>query len=270
VPIVPEPPTQVFQRDAAPRWKVWADTVAAALGLNVWVTLVLVPSLFVGAFRSPAESLLAALPLVPLGVGLARRSPLWQLLLYPAGLLVPIAWAPRVVTGNVHGRWSFLVVSASLVGYLFSVSFFSSFHDPTPPTRTRSLSSAQKPIAPRWQRRFRLYYLLAILSALLPGAMLYAINFSDANLAALRDRYTGRVGSMAALCNLGVLGLWMLLFSWAFVGVLKRHRTGDPELMTELSALRKGARRGTPRPIFYLWVTLALGLMGALVFLRYR
>ena len=254
----------------APRWKIWADAVAAALGLNVWVTLVLVPSLFVGAFRSPSESLLAALPLVPLGIGLARRSPIFQLLVYPAALLVPIAWAPRIVTGNVHGKWSFLVVSASLVAYLFSVSFFSSFHDPIEPARTRSLSSAQKPVAPRWRRRFRLYHLLAALSALLPGAMLYAINFDADNLAALRDRYTGRVGSMAALLNLGVLGLWMLLFSWAFVGVLKKHRTGDPELAAELSGLRKAARRGVPRPLFYLWVTLALGLMGALVFLRYR
>jgi hypothetical protein len=270
-PTVPDlPTTTIVVSTTPPRWKFWADAVAAALGLNVWVTLVLVPALFVGAFRTPAESLLAALPLLPLGVGLARRSPVWQLLVYPAALLLPIAWAPRIVTGNVHGRWSFLVVSASLVGYLFSVSFFSSFHDPTPPSRTRSLSSAAKPVAPRWRRRFRLYYILAALSALLPAAMLYAVNFSTPNLSSLRDRYTGRVGSMAALLNLGVLGLWMLLFSWAFVGVLKRHRTGDPELAAELSALRKSARRGTPRPVFYLWVTLALGLMGALVFLRYR
>jgi len=269
-PFDPPTTTLVVTPTIAPRWKIWADAVAAALGLNVWVTLVLVPALFVGAFRTPAESVLAALPLVPLGVGLAKRSPVWQLLVYPAALLLPIAWAPRVVTGNVHGRWSFLVVSASLVAYLFSVSFFSSFHDPTPPARTRSLSSAAKPVAPRWRRRFRLYYVLAVLSAALPGAMLYAVNFSSTNLGALRDRYTGRVGSMAALLNLGVLGLWMLLFAWAFVGVLKRHRTGDPQLAAELQALRKSARRGTPRPVFYLWVTLALGLMGALVFLRYR
>ncbi len=267
----PDAPAQASaQATAAPRWKVWADAVAAALGLNVWVTLVLVPALFVGAFRTPAESLLAALPLVPLGVGLARRSPVWQLLAYPAALLVPIAYAPRVVTGNVHGQWSFLVVSASLVAYLFSVSFFSSFRDPMAPSRTRPLSSAQRPIAPRWRRRFRLYYALAVLSALLPGALLYAVNFAPENLQAMRDRFPGRAGSMSALFNLGVLGLWMLLFSWAFVGVLKRHRTGDPELIAELAQLRKGARRGAPRPLFYFWVTLALGLMGALVFLRYR
>jgi hypothetical protein len=270
VPPSPQTQTIVVTPITPPRWKIWADAVAAALGLNVWVTLVLVPALFVGAFRTPAEALLAALPLVPLGVGLARRSPVWQLLVYPAALLLPIAWAPRVVTGNVHGRWSFLVVSASLVAYLFSVSFFSSFHDPAPPARTRSLSSAAKPVAPRWRRRFRLYHWLALLSALLPAAMLYAVNFSPENLATLRDRYSGRVGSMAALLNLGVLGLWMLLYAWAFVGVLKRHRTGDLELAAELSALRKSARRGTPRPVFYLWVSLALGLMGALVFLRYR
>ena len=43
------------------------------------------------------------------------------------------------MAGNVHGGWSFLIVSASLVGYLFSVSFFSSFHDPTPAAHVRQL-----------------------------------------------------------------------------------------------------------------------------------
>jgi hypothetical protein len=170
----------------------------------------------------------------------------------------------------VHGRWSFLVVAASLVGYLFSVSFFSSFHDPPAPARTRPLKAAAQPVPERWKRRFRLYAALTGLSALLPGALLYAINFDRDHLASMADRYPGRAGSLAALLNLGVLGLWMILFSWAFVGPLKRHRTGDPELAERLGRLRRAARRGSPRLLFYVWVLLALGLMGLLVFLRYR
>jgi hypothetical protein len=265
VDAAPSPPS-----GAAPRWRAYADAVAAALGLNLWITLVLVPALFVGAFRSAGGSLLAALPLVPLGVGLARRSALWQLLVYPAALLVPIAVNPRVVTGNVHGQWSFLLVATSLVAYLFSVSFFSSFHDPVRPARTRPLSSSAQPVPPRWRRRFRLYAALAVISALLPGALLYAVNFAGEHQDTIRVRYPGRAGSLAAVMNLGVLGLWLLLFAWAFVGVLRRHRTGDPELQATLQALRAGARRGTPRAIFYLWVVMALGLMGVLVILRYR
>jgi uncharacterized membrane protein len=249
---------------------VFADVVAAVLGLNVWITLVFVPGLFVGAYRTPAAGLLAALPLAPLGIGLVKRSPPWQLLAFPAALLLPIAFEPRVVAGNVHGPWSFLLVSASLVGYLFSVSFYASFHEPPAPARTRALKGAGEPVPPRWRRRFRLYWALAVLSAALPAALLYAVNFHDPNQAALRDRYPGRAGSIAALFNLGVLGLWLILFAWAFVGVLRRHRTGDTELAADLDRLRRVARRGSPRPMFYLWVVLALGSMGLLVFLRYR
>jgi hypothetical protein len=255
---------------APPRWRFWADAVAAALGLNVWISLILVPALYVGAFRSPAEAVLAALPLIPLGVGLIRRSPAWQLLLFPGALLVPIAWAPRLVAGNVHGKWSFLIVCTSLIGYLFSVSFFSSFHDPTPAAHVRQLSSATGSVPSRWKRRFRMYAAFTGFAALFPAALVYAVNFDAGHLADLRERYPGRAASFTALLNLGVLGVWMLVFSWAFVGVLKRHRTGDPELASQLAGLRASARRGMPRPLFYLWVTMALGLMGLLVFLRYR
>lgn len=302
---------------ARPRWRAWADGVAALLGVNLWVTLILVPGLFQHAFRRPAEALLAALPLVPLGVGLVRRHPVWQLLVYPAALLLPIAWSPRVVAGNVHGPWSFLVVAASLVGYLFAVSFFASFHEPPRPARTRSLAPRGAPGRPggpsgpggraesepigrgrapgRWRRRFRVYYGLSALSALIPAALLYAVNFDSENQVALRARYAGRVGSIAALLNLGVLGLWLGLYAWAFVGVLRRHRTGDPELLAELDALARGGRPGSksgaeaapratpaearrassasrrsPRPAFYAWVILAIAAMGLLVVLRYR
>lgn len=267
---MPASPPATAARPPNPRWRLYADAVAAALGLNVWITLVFVPGLFVGAFRSPAAGLLAALPLVPLGVGLVKRSPVWQLLAFPAALLVPIAWAPRVVAGNVHGKWSFLLVAASLVGYLFSVTFFASFHEPPAPARTRSLKGAAGPVPPRWRRRFRIYWVLTTLSVAIPAALIYAVNFAPANQAGLRERYPGRAGAVSALLNLGVLALWLGLFSWAFVGVLKRHRTGDPELGASLEALRRAARRGAPRPMFYLWVLLALASMGVLVYLRYR
>ncbi|MEM9492039.1 MAG: hypothetical protein AAGC55_23030, partial [Myxococcota bacterium] len=56
------------------RWRTFADAVALALGVNVWITIVVLPGLFVGSFRSTAQVLVACLPLMALGAGLWRRS----------------------------------------------------------------------------------------------------------------------------------------------------------------------------------------------------
>lgn len=260
---------------ATPRnWRAFTDAVAAALGVNVWVSLVLVPGLFVGAFKtSTAAALLAAMPLVPLAIGLVRRSQHWLLLVYPATLLAPIAYAPRIVANNIHGPFTFTLVCLGVLAYLFGVSFFSAFHDPPPPERTRQLAgglagSAATPA--RWQRRFRLYAVLTVLSAVFPMALLYAINFDSENRAFLYKLYPGRVGAMTTLLNLGLFALWMLIYFGYFVGILKVHRTGDKGLVAQLARLRQQARRGTPRPIFYVCVVAALVFMLLLVVLRHR
>jgi hypothetical protein len=252
------------------RWRALADAVAAALGLNVWVTLILVPALFTGAIKGLGGQLTALVPLVALGIGLARRSVPWLLGVFPALLLVPIVANPRLVAGNVHGPWSFLLVSTSVVAYLFAVSWFSTFRDLPAPARTRSLApEGDAPEVPaRWRRRFRIYRTLAVLAVLLPGLLLHAVNFHEPHLEAMRDKFANRVPALQVLGNLVLLAVWLLLYSWAFVGVLARHRTGDRALTTELAAIRKGPAR--PRVRFYVWVVIALATMGALVLLRYR
>lgn len=256
--------------ETTPPWRFWSDLIAAALGVNLWVSLVLVPGLFVGAFRTPGAALLASVPLLPLGLGLVRRSSVWLLTGYPAALLLPIAYAPRIVAGNLEKPLPFALVALSLVAYLFGVSFFSAFHDPPPPEAVRRLPGAGQPTPPRWRRRFRLYAALAILSAIFPAVLLHAVNFDEANRAYLRQLYPGRAGAMTALMNVGVLGVWLVLYQVHFVGLLKQHRTGDRELQRDLDRLRRDARRSAPRPSFYVAVTSALLFMGLLVFLRYR
>jgi hypothetical protein len=261
----------------ARRWRALADAVAAALGLNVWITLVLVPAIFTGALKSTPSRIGALVPLAVLGIGLARRSIPWLLGFYPAALLAPIALAPRLVTGNVHGPWSFLLVSMSLVVYLFAVSWFSAFRDVPEPARVRPLTAwhrqqqggPDEAVPARWRRRFRVYRALAALSVVLPLCLLYAVNFDADHLVAMRDRYAGKEGAMLAFENVIVLGLWLGLYRWAFLGVLGRHRSGDRELVAELAALER-PQAARPGMRFYAYVVVALVTMGALVFLRYR
>jgi hypothetical protein len=251
--------------------RLFGGGVAAALGLNVWVSLVIVPGLFVGAFaRSQWMPALAAVPLVPLAIGVLSRSPFWLLLGFPLGLLVPVAADVQIVGAHVHGPLTFTLVAVGMCAYLFGASHLASFRETPPPDRMRLLASAAQPVPARWRRRTRLYVALATLSVIFPVALLYAVNFSPANRAALKDSYPERAGGMATLMNLGVLALWLAVFGLHFVGTLKRHRTGDKDLQRDLERIRQRAKRGTPRPLFYVSVVLALGFMALLVSLRYR
>jgi multisubunit Na+/H+ antiporter MnhB subunit len=77
-----------------------------------------------------------------------------------------------------------------------------------------------------------------------------------------------RMPSIIALLLVGVLVLWLTVFAVAFVGPLRRHRTGDKELVATLEALRADARHPAPRLGFYVGVVAALALMALLVSMR--
>jgi len=243
--------------------------VAAILGVNVWVSVILLPGLFVGAWRTPALALAAALPLPVLVLGMWRRSEVVLLLGYPSALLIPVAVVPEIVSAHVYGPIRFAIVAVGLIAYLFGASFFTSFYEPPPPAGTRALSSSRYPTPPRWLRRFRVYRMLAVLSAVFPLVLLYVVNFNDTNRAFLRQMFPGRVAAMTTFLNLGILGAWLLLYAYMFLGILKPHRTGDRDLIVELARTRSEIKRGRPRPVFYIGVAGALGFMLLLMLSRY-
>jgi hypothetical protein len=98
------------------RWRTFADAVAMALGLNVWISVVLLPGVFVGAWASGASLAAAVLPVIVLGLGLWRRSDTILLLGYPSALLVPAAFYPDIVATHVYGPVRFLIVA--IIGQL--------------------------------------------------------------------------------------------------------------------------------------------------------
>ncbi len=253
---------------ARTRWRAFADLVAAALGINVWVSVALLRG-FSWASVSPLAALCAGIPVLALAAGLWRRNEVVLLLGFPLALLVPAGVYPDIVEPHVYGPVRFTVVAISLVGYLLGASFLSSFSEPPPPERVRPLASAAQPVAARWRRRFRVYAGLTALSVVFPAALIYAVNFDRANGAFLRELYPGKSHPFQTLLNLGALGLWLALYSGVFLGALRPHRTGDQDLSDSLAMLADEARRGKPRPAFYVGVALALALMTALIALRY-
>jgi len=247
-----------------------ADLVVLALGLNVWLSLVLVPELFVGAFAcQPFLYVLAPLPLIPLGVGLVRRAAPWLLLGFPATLLLPLAVDAKTLAENTQSALVLVLLGASLVGFLFGSAYLTGFEGgaPSAPERQRKLGAADR-VAPRWRRRRRVYAALAVLSAVFPLVLLYAVNLSQTTRAFLYQLYPDRVPAMLAVLDVGVLLTWGAIWWFAFLGPLRHHRTGDRALLRRLELLRQESRQTAPRLVFYVAVLAALAFMGALLWMR--
>ena len=257
----PAPPTER-------RWRAFADAVAVVLGINVWVSVVLLPALFVGALHGFTGFLAGAVPLAVLSVGLWQRSEVILLLAYPAAILLPIGIAPRMAEAHVYGPIRFTIVALGIVAYLFGVSFFTTFHEPPPPVSTRTLSSAQAGRPDRWRRRERVYWTLFVLSLVFPGCLIAWVNFAGDVQDYLGENYPGRVELMTTVLNVAVIALWLVVYHYAFLGVLRPHRTGDRDLATALGTARADARSGRPRRRFYVGVIIALLGMAALLIVR--
>jgi len=251
------------------RWKTFADVVAFALGTNVWISIVILPAIFVGALHGPSRILAAALPFLVLMLGLARRSEGMLLGLFPAAILVPVALQPQMASSYVYGPVRFTLVALGVVAYLFGVSFFTTWHEPPAPRSVRGLTSAQIGPAERWQRRERVYWMLTGMSLVIPTVLIAWVNFDSAIEDYLGEMYPGRVAMMTTALTAGAIVLWLVIYHYAFLGVLRPHRTGDRDLVTTLAQARADAKAGKPRPRFYISVALALAAMATLILLRH-
>lgn len=247
------------------RWKTFADVVAFALGTNVWITVVILPAVFVGALHGASRVAAAVLPFAVLMLGLVRRSEAILLALFPAAVLVPVSLEPQLASAYVYGPIRFALVSLGVVAYLFGVSFFTTWHEPPAPRSVRGLSSAQAGPAARWRRRERVYWMLTAMSIVIPTVLIAWVNFDGGVGDFLGEMYPGRVALMTTALTAGAIALWLAIYHYAFLGVLRPHRTGDRDLVSALGRARTDAKGGKPRRRFYLSVAVALGAMAALL-----
>jgi hypothetical protein len=251
------------------RWKTFADVVAFALGSNVWISIVILPAVFVGALHGAGRIVAAALPFAVLIAGLARRSEAVLLGLFPAAILVPVALQPQMASSYVYGPIRFTLVAIGVVAYLFGVSFFTTWHEPPAPRSIRGLTSAQTGPAERWQRRERVYWGLAGMSLVFPTMLIAWVNFDSTIQDYIGEMYPGRVALMTTALTAGAIVLWLAIYHYAFLGVLRPHRTGDRDLVAALAQARADAKSGKPRRRFYVSVALALAAMATLILLRH-
>jgi hypothetical protein len=230
---------------------------------------VILPAVFIGVLRGPAHLAAAALPFAVLMLGLVRRSEAVLLGVFPAAILIPVGLEPQMASAYVYGPIRFTVVALGVVAYLFGVAFFTTWHEPPAPRSVRGLSSAQVGPAARWQRRERVYWMLTAMSLIIPTVLIAWVNFDTGISDYLGEMYPGRVALMTTALTAGAILLWLAIYHYAFLGVLRPHRTGDRDLVTALGQARADARTGKPRPRFYLSVAVALGAMAALILSRH-
>ncbi len=251
---------------AQEKWGIW-DLAILVLGLNLWATFDLIPALHQPKALAASIWLLTAVPLVLLAGGSLLRNRALLLGAYPVSLLAPIVAAPRLVGVNVYSRWSFLLVSASFLVYTLGAALLlQSLATPAPAADRKQLHPAQ-PSGTVRQRR-RIYLAMAVLTAAFPVALIATLYLDPAVQEAFRKHYPERATAAAVLFGALAMGLWLLLFHRYFYRTLRTHIRGDRDARADLVILRHDLRRPGPRPQFYLWVALALGMMVALYLAR--
>ncbi len=203
------------------RWRAFADAVAVALGANVWVSMVILPALFVGALRSTSMILAALAAPAALGIGVQRRSEVVLLGAFPATILIPLAIRPDMADAHVYGPVRFTIVAVGLIAYLLGVSFFTTFHEAREPVSERLLTSATQRPPARWRRRERVYWALAALGFVVPAFLIAVASYGDTVTRAIDHFYPGRVAAMSTLVVLAAVALSFLLVAWVFLGVMR-------------------------------------------------
>jgi hypothetical protein len=103
---------------------------------------------------------------------------------------------------------------------------------------------------------------------LIPAALIAWVNYDDGINGYLGEMYPGRVALMSTALTVGAIVLWLGIFQFAFLGVLRPHRTGDRDLVTALAQARADAKSGRPRSRFYIAVAFALAAMIILLVTR--
>lgn len=224
--------------------------VACALGINVWVTLLLVPVLHAagsGTLVTKIPMWALAFPLPLLGIGLFRLNRVLLLALFPISLGVLNAMFRGPTGQGMFTVWTFGLAALSLLGYLVGTTITLEVyarHDDAVAGRRLALP----PLSSKWRRRRRVYVLLAAFAALIPLSLIYTIDFFPQTARDLQKEYGAGAAEMQTLLVIGALGLWLWLFHTFFMVPLEQHRRGDADVRTELVALEKSARRAPPPP----------------------
>ncbi len=253
----------------ASRRSVW-DLAILVLGLNILVCFLVLPVLHL-EWPGPSKTtllLIAPAPLV-LFAGVALRHGLLLLALFPVLLVLPAVVNPQLVGVNIYTPWTFVLVAASFLAYLLGTAFLLQVLDAPPPPEVRE-ELHRYTLEGHWRRRRRVYRMMAIVAGIFPAVLIGTLFLHPGVQADLRASYPNRASEAMTFFGVLCLGLWVVLFHTDFLVPLRAHVRGDTGLRRELELLRRRARRRRPGTGFYLAISIALGLLLALIWVRYR
>ncbi|MBK9070138.1 MAG: hypothetical protein IPL79_03925 [Myxococcales bacterium] len=239
--------------------------IATFLGLNAWAQLLLWPMLSrAGDGWTVADVVMVAAPPLCLGLGIWRRREWLLLWAVPFCLLAPLVAMPELVSLARYPALRLLATSASLVVYILSIAWVAAGALPAGGAIvTTKLSSRPRP--PRWARRERMFWGLTAVTAIMPVALLGHILYDTRFLERIVELYGERHRAMQILLGLGALLTWLGIVVWAIIGVLDRHRAGDPALLASIDAL---GQRATLRPGFVIAIATGVAAVTAISVLR--
>ena len=247
------------------RRTIW-DLAILVLGVNIWVSFLLLPVLHLEetTVRPGGFMLLLAGPIC-LALGTWWRHTVLLLVVYPLLLLVPALAAPQLVGPSVYTTWTFVLVAASLLAYLLATPLLLGLMRRRREQEKPSRDLERFPYTPKWRRRMRMYRGLAALAGVFPAVLVFTLYLQVDVRADLERNFPGRLSEALTLFGLLVLLLWLGLFHTYVLWPLKAHIRGDPQVRYELQQLRREVYRKGTRPTFYLYVGAALVLMLMLV-----
>jgi hypothetical protein len=252
-----------------------------ALGVNVWIMAVALPfglmwrnagggePIVLGGFAVTA--VLAASSLLALALGSVRRSTALLMVVFPLLALLPQALAVEPAATRYAPPSAFVLLAASLLGYLTAVARMLGRAERTsapPPVTVRPLN--QDPTPSRWRRRLRVYRMFTVTAAAYPAVLIAWLNLAPSVRADLASGFGAQAARAQALGTVGVGLLWVILFRSYLLAPLEAHLQHDRDVISAMEIDRRHARRGRPRAGFYFAVAVALAAMSAVVWQRSR
>jgi hypothetical protein len=253
-----------------------------ALGINLWIVAVALPlglaahaRALGGGGNTVAVALLSTAPLAALAVGAWLRGAVAQalalLVLFPLLVALPQALATTELTARVLPAAASVLAAASLVAYLVAVAQSQARAERRAEGVTVSLRRLhQDPVPSRWRRRIRVYRGLVATAVVFPAVLLAVVDLSPSFAATLDASFGAHAARAQALATVAVGLLWIVLLRAYVLQPLHGHLQHDRDILGAIEADRRHARRGRPRPAFYVAVAVALVAMVAVVWQRAR
>ncbi len=242
-------------------------TIVLALGLNLWIVAAALPlalGLHSDATMGVGLLLLSLLAPTALLLGLWQRSPVALFAAVPLFVALPLCLQGADTSARVLPPLAFVPQALSLAAYLVAVARALSGPRPSPSPSSRGLTKDALPA--RWRRRLRVYRGMVATAIVFPSVLLAAIDLSPS----LPQELGPHAPRIQALTTVAGGLLWIGILRAYLLGPLYAHLQHDRDLLGAMELDRRHARRGRPRPAFYLAVVVALAAMIAVVWQRAR